>query len=179
MKKSKALDKKIFCYTESIFYAIEQTAIYFKTIGLQYSNELNIGITFEQFITLSVIYSNENIGQRDLSRLILKDHSNTSKILTVLEYKNFITRSIEIKENRMIKKISITESGKKLIEDLSKIYLELSKEFFKHISNEELITLHDILNKLGRALGYRASTKNSKSRNRTYDLTEGLHVKAY
>jgi len=139
-------------YTESIIYSMEQTVIYFKIKGAQFFNQLDIGVTIDQFGVLDAIYCNNDICQRDLSKIILKDRSNTGRILNILEENGFIRRAVETKSNRLVKKIYITENGKRMIEDNhEKLRIAFSKTF-DDISKEEFETLRKTLDKLKNGL---------------------------
>ena len=139
-------DVKHFC--ESVFHDIIKTAIYARVTGAQYFNKLNLGITFEQYIALDTISTQENICQRDLSKLILKDRSNTGRILNVMEQEGFIQRSVETKNNRLIKKISITQKGKDLLKIHGEIITQDTMKMFKEIPQEDFdnlrVTLENI-----------------------------------
>lgn len=135
-------------YTESIVYSMEQTVVYFRVKGAQFFNELNLGITIDQFVTLDAIYCNNDICQRDLSKLILKDRSNTGRILTILEENCLITRMIETKGKRLVKKIYITDKGKQIIEENQPKLRDAFLKVFENVSDEEFATLRKILDKL-------------------------------
>lgn len=139
-------------YTESIIYSMEQTVIYFRVKGAQFFNELNIGVTIDQFVTLDAIYCNNDICQRDLSKLILKDRSNTGRILNILEEKGFVKREIETKGKRLVKKVYITDKGKKVIEEYQPKLRNAFSKIFDDVSEEEFATLRNILAKLKNSL---------------------------
>lgn len=139
-------------YFESSLYLMEQTVIYTKIKGAQFFNELKIGVTIDQFVALDAISANENICQRDLSKLILKDRSNTGRILNILEEKGFITRALEAKGKRPVKKIYITEKGKKLVEESVPRLRSAFQQVFEDVSDEELAVLRGILNKMKTSL---------------------------
>lgn len=135
-------------YTDSLIYSMEQTVIYFKLKGAQLISAMNLDITIDQFAALDAIYCNNDICQRDLSKLILKDRSNTGRILNILEESGYIERVVETKNNRLVKKIYITAKGKNLIE---KNQDKLKKEFWKtfdDVSDEEFAILRKTLDKL-------------------------------
>lgn len=135
-------------YVESILYTMEQTVVYTKIKAAQIISELNLDVTIDQFAALDAVYANDDICQRDLSKIILKDRSNTGRILNIVEEKGFIKRSVETKGKRLVKKIYITDKGKKLIEEnLPKIKIEFSK-VFENISEEEFIELRKISTKM-------------------------------
>lgn len=135
-------------YTESIIYAMEQTVIYFRVKGAQFFNELNLGITIDQFVALDAIYCNDDICQRDLSKLILKDRSNTGRILNILEENGFVKREIETKGKRLVKKIYITDMGKKIIEENQPKLKNAFSKILDDISQEEFTTLRNTLAKM-------------------------------
>lgn len=141
-------EKKEIHYTESIVHLLEQAVTYFRINGAQFFNELKIGITIDQFVALDAIYCNNDICQRDLSKLILKDRSNTGRILNILEENGFIRREAETKGKRLVKKIYITNKGKKIIENNQP---ELRSRFHKvleDVTDDEFQTLRTILGKL-------------------------------
>lgn len=135
-------------YTESIIYAMEQTVTYFRIKGAQFFNQLDLGITIDQFVALDAIYTSVDICQRDLSKLILKDRSNTGRILNILEEKGFIERTLETKGKRLVKKIYITDNGKKIIEDNGPRLRSAFTKVLEEVSEDEFVTLRKILGKL-------------------------------
>lgn len=140
-------------YTESIIYLMEQTVVYSRIKGAQIMSQLNIGITIDQFATLDAIYCNNDICQRDLSKLILKDRSNTGRILNILEENGFIKRNIETKCKRLVKKIYITDKGKEIIEKYHPKVKQEFAEVFENITDEEFANLRESLTKLKDAFG--------------------------
>lgn len=141
-------------YTESSLYSMEQTVIYFKLKGAQFFNQLNIGITIDQYTALDALYANKDkiICQRDLSKLILKDRSNTGRILNILEENGFITREAETKGKRLVKKITLTKKGINIIEDNQEKLIDAFFQVFNDVSEEEFNTLRIILEKIRNSL---------------------------
>lgn len=135
-------------YTESLIYLMEQTVTYFRIKGAQFFNELKIGITIDQFVALDAIYYSEDICQRDLAKIILKDRSNTSRILNILEENGFITRELETKGKRLVKKIYITQKGKNIIEQNHPKLKERFMQVFEDISEDEFLALRKTLEKM-------------------------------
>lgn len=135
-------------YFESALYLMEQTIIYTKLKGAQFFNQLDMGVTIDQFIALDAIYANKDICQRDLSKLILKDRSNTGRILNILEEKGFVTRALETKGKRLVKRIYITDKGKELVEKSIPRLHAAFHQVFESVSEEEFATLRIIIGKL-------------------------------
>ncbi len=90
-------EKKEIHYTESIVHLLEQAVTYFKINGAQFFNELKIGITIDQFVALDAIYCNDDICQRDLSKLILKDRSILVEFLISLKKKDLSSAKLRQK----------------------------------------------------------------------------------
>lgn len=104
---------KVLHYTDSINYELEQTARLMKLLGIQLFDKLQLSVTPDEYAALDTVSVNAGICQRDLAKLLLKDRANTGRILESLEQKGFITRFIDTKNNRLVKKMGITEKGYK------------------------------------------------------------------
>lgn len=144
-------------YTDSIMYLMKQTVVYAGIKGAQVLSSFGLDITIDQFAALDAIYCNANICQRDLSKLLLKDRSNTGRILNILEENGYIERAAETKNNRLIKKIYITQKGKNLIEQN---HPKLKNEFlkvFEEVTDEEFASFKNTLTKLKNSLSQTTS----------------------
>lgn len=146
------MEKDVCHYVDSIFYAMEQTVTYLGVKGAQFFNQINIGVTVDQFAVLDAIYTNNDICQRDLSKLILKDRSNTGRILNILEKNGFITREIETRGKRLVKKVYITAKGKSIIDDNHEKLKNAFENIFEDISEEEFSNLRLTLSKIRNGL---------------------------
>lgn len=139
-------------YIESIYYDIELTARVMKVLGAQTFERLNIGVTPEEHAALDTISCHPGICQRDLAKLILKDRANTGRILNSLEEKGLITRFVDIKNNRLIKKMAMTEAGYAKLQDTNgKIKLMLQQVSSK-FPQEEIDKLQQALRKFRKNL---------------------------
>lgn len=145
-------EKEVIHYIESLLYLMEQTVVYFRIKASQVFTANNVGVTADQFAALDAIYCNNDICQRDLSKIILKDRSNTGRILNILEEKGFIKRELETKGKRPVKKVYITEQGKKLVEETIPKIKPQFHSVFDDLSSEELLILKQTLGKLKQSL---------------------------
>ena len=135
-------------YTDTIFYQVELTAKYCKLLGVQVFEQFNVGITVEEFSVLDTLISQQELCQRDLAKLILKDRANTGKLLDSLEKKGLISRKLAIKNNRPVKIIDITESGRKKVADATdkiRPHYHIIKD---RINNSDLARVGDLLKEL-------------------------------
>ena len=124
-------------YTDSIFYQFEQTAKYCRFLGVQVFQKLNMPISPDEFYALDVIMMHDNICQRELAKLILKDRPNTGRILDSLEEKGYIERFADTKNNRLVRRMKITDTGKKITEETSERLREYISNLPKIFSDED------------------------------------------
>jgi len=118
---------KVKHYIDSIYYDVELTAYAMRMLGRQLFENLNLGITIVEHAALDTIFCNAGICQRDLAKLILTDRANTGRILDSLEEKGLITRFVDLKNNRLVKKMGVTEKGHAKLE-------EVNRSIEKHIN---------------------------------------------
>lgn len=128
-------------YINTLYYQIEQTAKYCRNLGAQLFEKLNIGISVEEFVTLDTLSIHGEMCQRDLAKLILKDRPSTGRILNSLEEKRLINRFADTKNNRLIRKIVMTDNGKTILKQTSdalKVYLEKIPRMLSEEKIEEM-----------------------------------------
>ena len=134
-------------YVDTIIYSIDRII---KGLKIELKNKLetlNIGITGEQFIVLDTICGTPNIYQQQLSEIIMKDKSNTNRILKILEQKNLIYKEYGNVNNRLVYFLHPTDNGKKIVETNMPKIKQFITEIFKNIDNSEIDILHKLSNK--------------------------------
>ncbi len=139
-------------FTDTIFYQIELTARYTKMLGTQLFGKLGVGLTIEEFSALDTISSNDDLCQRDLAKLLLKDRANTGKLLDSLENKGLIERELAVKNNRPVKIIKITKSGEKLYKDTYAKLAPHHRFVEEKIANSDLAKVGEMLKDLREVL---------------------------
>lgn len=138
-------DNGIRHYTDSIHYELEQTSRLMNMLTNQLFKKLELSITFDEYIALDTVSINAGICQRDLAKLILKDRANTGRILNELEQKGFITRFIDTKNNRLVKKMGITETGLQELNSINNKIKTYLSGVTKRIPPEDIDKVRDIL----------------------------------
>lgn len=134
-------------YTDTIIYELEQVARLMRLMGTQLFEKLEIDISVDDYAALDTISCNAGICQRDLAKLILKDRANTGRILNSLEEKKLITRFIDTKNNRLVKKMGLTESGYKKIKWINVQIEDFLNSTKKRLTEEEVENVHKTLKK--------------------------------
>lgn len=138
-------DNGIGHYTDSIHYELEQTSRLMNMLTNQLFKKLELSITFDEYIALDTVSINVGICQRDLAKLILKDRANTGRILNELEQKGFITRFIDTKNNRLVKKMGITETGLQELNSINNKIKTYLSGVTKRIPPEDVDKVRNIL----------------------------------
>lgn len=135
-------------YTDSINYELEKTARVMRMLGMQLFEKLNIDLLLDEYVALDTISCNEGICQRDLAKLIIKDRANTGRILNSLEEKGLVTRFVDTKNNRLVRKMSITKKGFDRLININKKVESYLAEVTRVVSEEEINAVHTSLKKL-------------------------------
>lgn len=139
-------------YIDTAIYSIDMIIRNLKAELKHKIAKLDIGITSEQFVVLDTIYCYKNIYQEKLSSILMKDKSNTTRIIKILENKELITRTIKKERNRLVYSLNITESGKFLIETNMPIIKNYIAELFTSITDEEVDILYSLSKKFQKDL---------------------------
>lgn len=96
----------------SLFYDLDQASRICRLFGEQnFKNSGCKNLDFDEFLILDYVTTNPECCQIDITKAILKGKSHISKILNQLEKKGYIKRITDKKNNRVIKKIKITDRG--------------------------------------------------------------------
>lgn len=146
-------------FTDSIFYEIELTAKYCKMLGNQVFEQYKTGITPDEFSVLDTLLCNQEICQRDLAKLIIKDRANTGKLLDSLEKRGFLKRNLSVKNNRPVKIVVLTEEGIQKAVTVHKLVKPHMEEIRKRIKNTNLEKIRELLKEFREVLNDTVETK--------------------
>jgi len=150
-------EREVKHFVDSVVYELERTAVYCRITGAQLFTRLGLGLTFDQFVTLDTILFNPDICQRDLSKLLLKDRSNTGRILNILEESELIERRNETKGKRLVRKIYITQKGKNIVGNNRELLRDAFSNTFDNITDAEFASLRNTLQKMKDSLSKKTS----------------------
>ena len=139
-------------FRDTIFYQIELTARYLKLLGAQVFEQFGVGLSVEEYTILDTLMANNELCQRDLAKLILKDRANTGKLLDCLEQKGYITRKLSMKNNRPVKLIEITQIGAERAEEAAKRIRPHYVAIKEKIDNTDIACVGELLAQLREVL---------------------------
>lgn len=131
----------------STFYAIAKTELFGRLSVLKRFKENNIDITLDQFAILYILTLEDGLCQREIGSIALKDRSNVTRMLDMLEYRDLIYREQD-PESRRRYKVFITEKGQKKVEEVKPLMMLLDEIALKGLTVKELETLRNLLFKM-------------------------------
>lgn len=135
-------------HTDSLCYQLEQTTKYCRAFCVQMLEKYYPNLTLDELSALDIIRCNGGICQRDLAKLLLKDRANTGRLLESLEKKELIVRSNDTKNNRLVRKVELTENGLDALKDATSKLGPVYDAFIQIISEDEIAQLKESLKKL-------------------------------
>lgn len=145
------------CYARSLPYLIEKASVYIRLRGSLLLNELNADITLEQFITLDAISSRSDVCQRDLAKVLLKDRSNVTRILNILEQKGLITRETANKGKRIVKYTRLTPKGRELMDKYADRMKNDLNDFLSQFNQKDLKIMEKMLEEISNKISENAN----------------------
>lgn len=139
-------------FIDSIYYQLEQTAKYCRSLGMQLFSKLDLPINLDEFVVLDTLLGHEGICQRDLAKLILKDRPSTGRLLNSLEEKGYLERFVDTKNNRLVRKMKLTPLGLKTTEEVTKIIRNYIEKLPKVLPDEDKAELINSIRKFREGL---------------------------
>lgn len=127
-----------------ILFQLDKTSKVAKQYSQKKLDELDLGITIDQWVLLKVIHENSPLSQKDLAIKALRDPASITRTLDILEKKRLIVREA-IKGNRRQYDIILTKEGNAFVDHNMALVTSLRELSVKGFSNEELKTLSSYL----------------------------------
>lgn len=133
--------------SEIIFYTIESTIkAYRKTSQKNLSNVVK-DMTIDQGLILAYLDKYPDKTQKEIAALAFKDNASMTRMLDLMEKKEYIKRSIN-PTNRRRFKIEITPKGQQVLKTLVPVIKTNRKNALQGVSEEEVKQLETILLKI-------------------------------
>ena len=141
-------------YVETIIHITDKLLRNIKAELRNKFDEIGQDITSEQFVVLDTISCYPEIYQQKLSSILMKDKSNTTRILKLLEEKELIKKSAGKKDGRPVYYIEITNKGMNIINIAMPKIKKSITDIFASVSDEEIELLHKLSKKFEKDLNY-------------------------
>ena len=111
------------------------------------SHTHGLEISLDQWLVLGPIWKNNGISQKDISEYCGKDKTSVTKIIDTLEKKNLVVRVTDQLDHR-VKRVALSNKGKELFLSALPVMAKTRNEVRNGISDNEIESLKDILNKI-------------------------------
>lgn len=139
-------------YVETMIHITDKLLRNIKAELRKEVDKINPDITSEQFIVLDTINCYAGIYQQKLSDILMKDKSNTTRILKLLESRDLITKEAGKKEGRLVYRLYVTDKGCKVLEYIMPKIKKSITDIFASVSDEEIEMLHNLSKKFEKDL---------------------------
>ena len=104
-------------------------------------------INATEFSVMEFLYSKGEKSIQEIRDRILLASGSATYVVDNLERKEYVSRIVN-QNDRRVTYIKLTEAGKDLINDIFPTHKKNTKKIFNDLTNEELITLKEILKKI-------------------------------
>lgn len=132
---------------QSLFFLIRRTSKAFREKVNQNFAKAGYDVTGEQWRIIRCLWHNDGQRQQDLADIFHKDKTAITRIVDSMEKRDLVVR-IPDKIDRRQNLIYLTNKGKRLQEELMKIFMETSLEAQKGIETEQLDIVENVLKKI-------------------------------
>ena len=110
-------------------------------------NSSGYDITYEQWSTLMYLLHSDGNSQNEMAEKTHRDKVSITKIIDNLEKRDLVLRKQD-NNDRRIKRIFITKSGKKLVPNLKSIAEKTLNEAFSDIKKKDLDSFKNVLSSI-------------------------------
>ncbi len=110
-------------------------------------------ITVEQWVTLKKLNQKEGYNQKELSKDTFKEQAVITRMLDILEQKSLVERGKSPNDRREFI-ISITDKGRKLLEEIKPNIIGYQELLDSTLNGEEMLQLKELLSKLCNGLTF-------------------------
>jgi DNA-binding MarR family transcriptional regulator len=131
----------------SLGYMVGKTNWYLKTHINKLLKEGGFTITSEQWLVLKVISFNPGLSQTEIAEKCMKDKTNITRILDLLEKKTYLVRKKDSMDRRMYR-IHITDQGEELINAVIPITQKTDEICKEVLNDDELKKLSGLLDRI-------------------------------
>jgi DNA-binding MarR family transcriptional regulator len=126
-------------------FLIERTAKRYKQVLQKLFQQHQFGITVDQWIILNKIEQEGKMHSNDLAVAVMKDAPTVTRILDILENKQLVNREVDAMDRRKTC-LSLTQKGTSLVQQVKPIVVDMRREGWKGLNNQDLSDLERILN---------------------------------
>ena len=104
-------------------------------------------VTVEQFSILAYLWYAEGANQQELSEALDRDKTTIARVIRNMEIKDLLVR-VNDKDDQRVKRIYLTESGKKLQDEMVEASARVYGKALNNLGDKELKAALELLQKI-------------------------------
>ena len=131
----------------SLGHKMEVSARLMNNRVTQRLENIDVPITSEQWALLNILFDEDGKSQNQLAKIMFKDHTSISRIVDNLIKKSLVIRKLAPNDRRT-NLIYMTDVGKNIQEQATKLVENQIDISFQGISEEQLKICSDVLSKV-------------------------------
>lgn len=141
-----------FKFDDSIGFLVNRAAIRLKNELWKAFKANGFGITPEQWGVMNCLWEKDGQTQTEIAERILKDKTNLTRMLDVMEREELVERRHHERDRRSYR-IYLTPKGLKLKEKLIPIAMKINETSIQDLSEKERNLLKRLVNTIDKNLG--------------------------
>ncbi|WP_223786606.1 MarR family winged helix-turn-helix transcriptional regulator [Marinicella meishanensis] len=132
---------------QTVFYRIEKAIKSYRQFAQQQIAAVQSGITVDQLLILGLLDAEPDLAQKDLAKMLFKDHASITRMIELLVKRGHLLRSVHPEDRRKFK-LAISTQGQQTLAQLKPTILRNRAHALQGIAPAELQQLTHILNKI-------------------------------
>ena len=133
--------------SSTIFFQLDRAIKSYRQFAQKKLNEKGFSITIDQWLVLKTILDQPDISQNEIAGYIFKDKASVTRIIDLLVTKKYLKREVDA-DNRRRVKLTITGSGKQIIEAILPTIKSYRKAALVNCDAKEIKNTGILLNKI-------------------------------
>jgi DNA-binding MarR family transcriptional regulator len=133
--------------SKTIFYSIEKAIKAYRKFAQQKYSQIIEDLTVDQTLILQFLSRKENLSQKELAELLLKEDASITRMVESLVKKKYLVRKKDSNDRRK-SILKITDKGLNSLNALEAVVISNRQKALNSITEDELAQVTTILNKI-------------------------------
>lgn len=126
------------------FYTMDKAIRTYRTFAQKRLRDEGHTITIDQWLIIKVILENPEASQQEIAEKVFKDNASVTRIIELLVKSGYLLRNTHPDDRRKTQ-LTVTASGRSVIEDVQAIVLRNRQQALSGISEADLKAFHSVL----------------------------------
>jgi MarR family transcriptional regulator for hemolysin len=132
---------------EIIFYTMDKSIRIYRIYAQKQLRMKGYKITIDQWLVIKCLLENPHVTQQEMGEMVFKDNASVTRMIELLVKSGYITRKPNARDRRRAI-LTVTASGRKIIEDMHQVVIQNRKVALDGISNEDIQLVNKVLNRI-------------------------------